>query len=38
MGQVVGGWSYVWASYAVTWIVVLVYGVNLYARRRAKSP
>ena len=35
-GVIVGGWSYVWAAYAVTAIGLLVYGVSLYMRLRAE--
>jgi heme exporter protein D len=33
MGHVVGGWEYVWAAYGITWVTLVVYGVNLVLKR-----
>lgn len=34
-GVIRGGWEYVIAAYAITWLVLVGYAVNLYFRRRA---
>ena len=33
-GVVTGGWSYVWAAYAITAAVLVIYGVTLITRLR----
>ena len=33
-GIVTGGWSYVWAAYAVTATALIVYGVTVITRLR----
>jgi hypothetical protein len=32
-GRIQGGWEYVWASYGITWAVVALYALSLWARR-----
>lgn len=32
-GRIVGGWSYVWVSYGVTWFTFAAYGLSLWVRR-----
>jgi hypothetical protein len=32
-GRIVGGWEYVWASYAIAWTSVTLYALSLYVRR-----
>ncbi len=32
-GRIVGGWEYVWASYAITWGGIALYALSLYLRR-----
>ena len=34
MGQIVGGWEYVWACYIVTWTGIVLYAASLFLRRR----
>ncbi len=34
MGQLVGGWEYVWASYIVTWVGIVLYAASLFLRRQ----
>ena len=34
MGRIVGGWEYVWASYIVTWVGIVLYAASLFLRRR----
>ena len=36
-GTIMGGWGYVWASYAITWAVLAAYGLNLWIRRPGAS-
>ncbi len=31
-GVIVGGWSYVWAAYTVTLVMLTVYGISLFKR------
>lgn len=33
-GVIVGGWQFVVAAYSVTAVVLLVYGISLFARLR----
>jgi hypothetical protein len=33
MGQIAGGWEYVWAAYGITWATLLAYGFSLYVNR-----
>ena len=33
MGRIHGGWSYVWASYGITWIALSLYALSLFLRR-----
>jgi hypothetical protein len=33
-GKLVGGWEYVWAAYLVLWIVLAVYGGQLWLVHR----
>jgi hypothetical protein len=33
MGQLQGGWPYVWAAYGITWSVLIGYGLSLWLRR-----
>ncbi len=33
-GVIVGGWGYVWAGYAITWLTIILYGLSLYLRER----
>jgi hypothetical protein len=33
-GRIVGGWEYIWASYIITWLGVVLYAASLYWRRR----
>lgn len=36
-GKIVGGWGYVWASYGITWAMMIGYGVYLWVRRHGGS-
>lgn len=36
-GSIQGGWEYVWAAYAVTWISFALYGLSLWVRRPPAS-
>lgn len=36
-GVVVGGWEYVWAAYAITFIAFIVYGVTLVTKIREEQ-
>jgi heme exporter protein D len=31
-GVIVGGWSYVWAAYTVTIVILTVYAISLFKR------
>ena len=33
VGKIVGGWEYVWAAYAVTWAILVLYTISLWVRR-----
>jgi len=33
MGQIIGGWEYVWAAYGVTWTGIVLYALSLWVRR-----
>ncbi len=35
--MIVGGWEFVWAAYGVAWSALLLYGISLFARRRAQA-
>ncbi len=32
-GRIEGGWSYVWAAYAITWTAFGLYALSLWLRR-----
>ena len=32
-GTISGGWAYVWASWSITWAMIIGYGLYLWARR-----
>jgi heme exporter protein CcmD len=32
--MIVGGWSYVWSAYLVTWIGLALYAASLWSRKR----
>lgn len=32
-GRIQGGWTYVWASYGITWAAFAVYSLSLWLRR-----
>jgi hypothetical protein len=32
-GVIEGGWDYVYAAYAITWAVIIAYGLSLWIRR-----
>ncbi len=34
-GVITGGWDYVIAAYAITWVVLVAYAVSLSVRERA---
>ncbi|WP_426751650.1 hypothetical protein [Myxococcus sp. Y35] len=36
-GRIVGGWGYVWACYAITVAMLVLYAVSLWVRR-PKAP
>jgi heme exporter protein D len=33
MGQIQGGWEYVWAAYAITWFALAAFAASLYVNR-----
>lgn len=33
-GKISGGWEYVWASWAITWVVIGLYALFLWSRAR----
>ena len=33
-GVVTGGWSFVWAAYAITGGALLIYGISIFTRLR----
>ncbi|MFP2929267.1 hypothetical protein ACLESO_29510 [Pyxidicoccus sp. 3LG] len=37
-GRLVGGWGYVWACYAVTIAMLVLYSLSLWVRRPRASP
>jgi len=37
-GKVVGGWAYVWASWGLTWAMMIGYSVYMWVRRPGGSP
>ena len=37
VGKIIGGWEYVWAAYAVTWAILVLYAVSLWVRRPGKD-
>jgi hypothetical protein len=36
-GRIAGGWGYVWASYGLTWAMMIGYGLYLWVRREGGS-
>jgi hypothetical protein len=32
-GYIVGGWEYVWASWGIAWLGMVLYAASLYVRR-----
>ena len=36
-GELVGGWSYIWAAYAVVWLGLVLYGAALAWRYHAAN-
>lgn len=36
-GKIQGGWEYVYASYGLTYVGLLLYGLSLWRRRAAES-
>ncbi len=36
-GRIVGGWEYVWASYAIAWGGIALYALSLFVRRPKAS-
>lgn len=37
-GVIVGGWSYVWGAYSVTWVLLLSYMIILLIRAPRSRP
>lgn len=36
-GNIVGGWEFVWAAYAIVWTGFVAYSVSLLLRHRASK-
>ena len=36
-GMIEGGWSYVYAAYGLTWLILIGYGVRLWMMSRKES-
>lgn len=36
-GRIVGGWEYIWAGYALSFVSLVLYALSLWARRPRAS-